>query len=125
MRIGIKAFVLAAAFGAATVAGVRDSSARGPFDGVWNVTFQPTAGECSSSFWIGVRIVDGRLYPAGSGGGFTLAGTVNKSGVVRASVSNGSDAANGTGRLARAAGRGNWAATSGRCVGVWSAVRGG
>src|SRR3569833_2826538 len=94
MRLGIKTLVLAAAFAAATAAGVLESQARGPFDGVWNVTLQPTRGECPNSFWIGIRVANGRLYPAGSGGGFSLAGTGSNNGAVRAQVSNGGDGAN-------------------------------
>lgn len=124
MRLGKKALLGAAAISLSILAPLGPALAAGPYDGAWTVTLSPTRGECTSSFWIGIRVINGRLYPGGSGDGFRLSGAVSNKGAVRASVTNGSETAHASGRLSRATGRGNWVAPSRPCYGVWTAVRG-
>ncbi len=123
MRLPVKALVAFVAVLAGLGAVLDTAAARSPYDGAWTVTLTPTRGECTSSFWFGIRVINGRLYPGGSGEGFRLSGAVSGKGAVRASVTNGSETAHASGRLSRASGRGSWVAPTRRCYGVWTAVR--
>ena len=97
--------------------------ARGPYDGPWSVTIVTQRGSCQPSYRYGVEIVNG--YVTGGGSGVSMSGRVAPNGAVRVVVSSGSASANGSGRLSRASGRGNWVGRSGSeaCAGYWVAER--
>jgi len=116
------AFV-AAALAAAATPGPADAAGRaGPYDGTWNVTFQPQAGNCHASNTVPFAVSGTQVSSAGGGkvtGGVTRAGSVSVRIIVGASW------ADGRGRLAGNSGTGRWSGliTGDRCSGVWQASR--
>jgi hypothetical protein len=97
--------------------------ARTIYDGSWSVLIVTQRGNCDRAFRYGVDIVNGRVVY--SGGIVNFSGNVSSGGQVRVAVSSGSARANGSGRLNRNVGRGNWSGVSGsdRCSGYWEAER--
>src|SRR5579871_1033056 len=118
-RYGFALLVAAtAAAGSASVA-----SAATPYDGRWSVVIQTLRGNCDSSYRYGLMIMNGNVTYDGSGG-FDVPGRVAGSGAVHVRVSYGSSYADGTGRLARASGSGNWKGVgNGVCAGRWFAEK--
>jgi hypothetical protein len=99
------------------------ASAQRGFDGQWSVLIVTESGTCDRAYRYGVTIRSGNvLY---NGGAVSLSGRVAANGSVQVRVSSGSAFANGTGRLNRNAGSGNWSGQSsgGRCSGYWTAER--
>ena len=96
--------------------------ARGAYDGVWNVVFATTRGNCSSGYSVPFTVVGSRVSSAGGG---RVSGSVNRSGAVAVHVSVGASRASGGGRLTRAGGAGAWSGiiTGDRCSGIWRATR--
>ena len=95
----------------------------GAFDGVWNVVFATTRGNCSSGYRVPFTVTGGRVTSAGGG---RVSGRVNRAGSVAVQVSVGASRASGGGRLAGMAGAGSWAGiiSGDRCSGTWQATRG-
>src|SRR5437868_14102879 len=75
----------------------------GRYDGVWNVTFATTRGNCSSGYSVPFTVAGGRVLSAGGG---RVSGKVNRGGSVAVRVSVGASHASGRCRLARSAVRG-------------------
>jgi hypothetical protein len=98
--------------------------ARSPYDGAWSVTIVTQRGGCQPSYRYGVEIANGYVT-YGGGGGVSMSGRVAANGAVRVALSAGSASANGSGRLSRASGRGNWVGRAGgeACAGYWVAER--
>jgi hypothetical protein len=99
------------------------ASAQRGFDGQWSVLIVTERGDCDRAYRYGVTIRSGNvLY---DGGAVSFSGRVASNGAVRVRVSSGNAFANGTGRLNRNAGSGNWSGQSsgGRCSGYWTAER--
>jgi hypothetical protein len=94
----------------------------GGYDGVWNVTFATTRGNCSSGYSVPFTVAGSRVSSAGGG---RVSGKVNRSGAVAVEVSVGASHASGGGRLARGAGTGSWHGiiSGDRCSGIWQATR--
>ncbi|MET4219401.1 hypothetical protein ACVWWG_003123 [Bradyrhizobium sp. LB7.2] len=92
------------------------------YDGVWNVTFAATRGNCSSGYSVPFTVAGGRVLSAGGG---RVSGKVNRSGSVAVRVSVGASHASGGGRLAGMAGAGSWHGiiSGDRCSGTWHATR--
>ncbi|WP_336486714.1 hypothetical protein [Methylobacterium nigriterrae] len=93
------------------------------YDGSWSIEVITTEGSCDRAYRYGVQIQRGEArYP---GGDFTISGRVAPNGVVRATISRGSDSANVVGRLGRQGyGNGTWTTGSGGgCRGQWNAER--
>jgi hypothetical protein len=105
----------------ATAALPSTADARG-YDGVWNVTFATTRGNCSSGYSVPFTVTGSRVSSAGGG---RVSGKVNRSGAVAVEVSVGASHASGGGRLARGAGTGSWHGiiSGDRCSGIWQATR--
>jgi hypothetical protein len=105
----------------ATAALPSTADARG-YDGVWNVTFATTRGNCSSGYSVPFTVAGSRVSSAGGG---RVSGRVNRSGAVAVEVSVGASHASGGGRLARGAGTGSWHGiiSGDRCSGIWQATR--
>jgi hypothetical protein len=105
----------------ATAALPSTADARG-YDGVWNVTFATTRGNCSSGYSVPFTVAGGRVLSAGGG---RVSGKVNRSGSVAVRVSVGASHASGGGRLAGMAGAGSWHGiiSGDRCSGTWHATR--
>jgi hypothetical protein len=105
----------------ATAALPSTADARG-YDGVWNVTFATTRGNCSSGYSVPFTVAGSRVSSAGGG---RVSGKVNRSGAVAVEVSVGASHASGGGRLARGAGTGSWHGiiSGDRCSGIWQATR--
>jgi hypothetical protein len=105
----------------ATAALPSTADARG-YDGVWNVTFATTRGNCSSGYSVPFTVAGSRVSSAGGG---RVSGKVNRSGAVAVEVSVGASHASGGGRLARWAGTGSWHGiiSGDRCSGIWQATR--
>ena len=117
------AAVLAAMVGAPGAADARRARiVGGAYDGTWNVTFTPRAGNCSSTNTVPF-LVSGRQVSSAGGGRVT--GGVSPGGNVSVTITVGASWANGSGRLAGNSGAGRWSGviTGDRCSGVWQAIR--
>ena len=92
------------------------------YDGVWNVTFATTRGNCSSGYSVPFTVSGGRVSSAGGG---RVSGTIHRGGAVAVHVSVGASHASGGGRLAGLNGAGSWNGIiqGDRCSGVWQATR--
>lgn len=112
---------LLAALAAAAVPSTADARIGG-YDGVWNVTFATTRGNCSSGYSVPFTVTGGRVSSAGGG---RVLGRVNRRGAVAVQVSVGASHASGSGRLGGAAGGGSWRGiiSGDRCNGTWLASR--
>ena len=107
----------------ATVALPSPAGARiGGYDGVWNVTFATTRGNCSSGYSVPFTVSGSRVSSAGGG---RVSGRVNRGGAVAVQVSVGASHASGGGRLGGMAGAGSWNGiiSGDRCSGTWHATR--
>ena len=122
-------WILAATLLTTTAAPVAaDAAARmrivrpGAYDGTWNVTFTPQAGNCHASNTLPFMVSGTRVASAGGG---KVTGGVNRSGSVAVRITVGASWANGNGRLAGNAGAGRWSGLiqGDRCSGVWQAIR--
>lgn len=94
----------------------------GGYDGIWNVTFATTRGNCSSGYSVPFTVTGNRVSSAGGG---RVSGTVRRSGAVMVQVSVGASRASGGGRLGGATGAGSWSGiiSGDRCAGTWQATR--
>ena len=94
----------------------------GRYDGIWNVVFATTRGNCSSGYSVPFTVTGGRVSSAGGG---RVSGSVNRGGAVAVQVSVGASHASGGGRLAGNAGAGSWNGiiSGDRCSGIWQATR--
>jgi hypothetical protein len=90
------------------------------YDGLWSVSIVTEKGDCDRGYRYPIRITRGVLSNGGDTG-FTIAGNVGPTGVIRVTVSHGSASATGVGRLAGNMGSGSW--IGGSCLGTWSAER--
>lgn len=75
------------------------------YDGIWNVTFATTRGNCSSGYSVPFTVTGSRVSSAGGG---RVSGTVKRGGAVAVHVSVGASHASGGGRLAGVNGTGSW-----------------
>jgi hypothetical protein len=100
------------------------ASARSNYDGSWSVLIVTDNGQCDRAYRYGISIRNGTVVYEGSAP-VNVAGQVTGNGAVRVRVWNGSQHANGNGRLSRSGGGGTWAGsgTSGACSGTWTAER--
>jgi hypothetical protein len=119
------AAVLAAMVGTPSIAdarGARIVGAPGAYDGTWNVTFAPRAGNCSSSNTVPFLVYG---HSVSSAGGGKVTGGIGPGGAVSVRITVGASWANGSGRLAGNSGAGRWSGmiTGDRCSGVWQAIR--
>ena len=112
---------LLAALVAATLPSSADARVRG-FDGIWNVTFATTRGNCSSGYSVPFTVTGSRVSSAGGG---RVSGRVNRSGAVAVQVSVGASHASGGGRLSGMNGTGSWRGviSGDQCSGTWQAIR--
>jgi hypothetical protein len=112
---------LLAVFAMAAFPSSADARIRG-YDGVWNVTFATTRGNCSSGYSVPFTVTGSRVSSAGGG---RVSGKVNRGGAVAVQVSIGASHASGGGRLAGGAGTGSWHGiiSGDRCSGIWQATR--
>jgi hypothetical protein len=95
----------------------------GPYDGVWNVVFATTWGNCSSGYSIPFTVTGSRVSSAGGG---RVSGSVSRNGSVAVSASVGASRATGRGRLVGNFGAGSWRGiiSGDPCSGTWQATRG-
>jgi len=93
------------------------------YDGAWNVTFTPQAGNCHASNTVPFLVSGRRVASAGGG---KVTGGVGRNGIVAVRIVVGASWANGNGRLAGNSGAGRWSGliTGDRCSGIWQATRG-
>ena len=115
-----------AAFATMAVPASADAATRrraaGAYDGIWNVVFATTRGNCSSGYSVPFTVTGSRVSSAGGG---RVSGSVNRAGAVAVRVSVGASKANGGGRLAGRSGAGSWRGiiSGDRCSGTWQAAR--
>jgi hypothetical protein len=115
--------VLGAAAATVAVSDPADAAARpGAYDGVWNVIFATTRGNCRSGYSVPFIVTGGRVSSAGGG---RVSGSVNRAGGVAVNVSVGASRASGGGRLVGTYGAGSWRGiiSGDRCSGTWQATR--
>jgi hypothetical protein len=107
--------------GAAALPSAANAKASG-YDGVWNVSFATTRGNCSSRYSVPFTVIGRRVTSAGGG---RVSGTVSRAGSVAVQVSVGASHASGGGRLTSSAGAGSWNGiiSGDRCSGTWQARR--
>jgi hypothetical protein len=93
------------------------------YDGIWNVVFATTRGNCSSGYSVPFTVIGSRVSSAGGG---RVSGSVSRAGVVAVRVSVGASHASGGGRLVGSYGAGSWRGiiTGDYCSGTWQATRG-
>ena len=117
-RLIFAAALLAAAPGTADAGPARASA----YDGTWNVTFIPQAGNCHASNTVPFTVAGTRVSSAGGG---KVTGGVSRNGSVAVRISVGASWANGNGGLAGNSGTGRWSGIiqGDRCSGVWQAMR--
>ena len=122
-------WMFAAAVVAAVVAPVTADAARrarvvraGAYDGVWNVAFATTAGNCSSTNSVPFSVSGRRVSSAGGG---KVTGGIGRGGSVAVAISVGASRASGSGRLVGNSGAGRWSGiiSGDRCSGIWQATR--
>ena len=115
-RLALLAVLAMAAFPSTADARIRG------YDGVWNVTFATTRGNCSSGYSVPFTVAGSRVSSAGGG---RVSGKVNRSGGVAVEVSVGASHASGGGRLAGVKGAGSWRGiiSGDQCSGTWHATR--
>jgi hypothetical protein len=108
---------------AATVSGSAKTT-RTSFDGSWSVLITTDAGTCDRTYRYGIRIAEGQMHYDG-GMGVVLSGQVTPKGNVRVKLSQGDAVAQGSGRLSKSTGSGEWQGASPnlRCSGRWQAER--
>ena len=118
LRWILAAVALAAAPGTADAVPVRP----GAFDGIWNVTFAPRAGNCHATNTVPFNVSGTRVSSAGGG---KVTGGITRNGSVTVRVTVGASWADGRGRLAGNSGAGRWSGfiTGDHCSGVWQAIR--
>ncbi|QOG16127.1 MULTISPECIES: hypothetical protein [Bradyrhizobium] len=94
----------------------------GGYDGIWNVTFATTRGNCSSGYSVPFTVAGSRVSSAGGG---RVSGRIKRSGAVAVEVSVGASHASGGGRLAGVNGAGSWRGiiSGDQCSGTWQATR--
>ena len=92
------------------------------YDGIWNVTFATTRGNCSSGYSVPFTVTGRRVSSAGGG---RVSGMVKRGGAVAVHVSVGASHASGGGRLAGVNGTGSWKGiiSGDQCSGTWQATR--
>ena len=121
----LRRLALLTVIGAAVLPSTADAraAAYGVYDGVWNVVFATTRGNCSSGYRVPFTVTGGRVSSAGGG---RVSGRVNRAGSVAVQVSVGASRASGGGRLVGMAGAGSWSGiiSGDRCSGTWQATRG-
>ncbi|RXG92505.1 hypothetical protein [Bradyrhizobium zhanjiangense] len=112
---------LLAVLAAAMMPSTADARAGG-YDGIWNVTFATTRGNCSSGYSVPFTVTGSRVSSAGGG---RVSGKVNRGGTVAVQVSVGASHASGGGRLAGINGAGSWRGiiSGDQCSGTWQATR--
>ena len=112
---------LLAVLAAAALPSTADARVRG-YDGIWNVTFATTRGNCSSGYSVPFTVTGSRVSSAGGG---RVSGRVNRSGAVSVQVSVGASHASGGGRLGGMNGTGSWKGviSGDQCSGTWQATR--
>jgi hypothetical protein len=119
---GLRGLLVAAALAGVTLPGAADARMAGAYDGVWNVVFATTRGNCSSGYRVPFTVSGGRVSSAGGG---RVSGSVAGNGRVAVNVSVGASRASGGGRLAGNSGGGSWSGiiSGDRCSGTWQASR--
>jgi hypothetical protein len=112
---------LLAVLAAATLPSTAQARAGG-YDGIWNVTFATTRGNCSSGYSVPFTVTGNRVSSAGGG---RVSGSIKRSGAVMVQVSVGASRASGGGRLSGVTGAGSWSGiiSGDRCSGTWQATR--
>jgi hypothetical protein len=124
----LKWALVAAALVAVAVPDSADAARRagtvrtGGYDGTWNVTFAPQAGNCHATNTVPFNVLGTRVSSAGGG---KVTGGVSRGGIVSVRITVGASWANGSGRLVGNSGVGRWSGfiTGDRCSGVWQASR--
>lgn len=118
--LALRAMVVAATL--AAIAVPTGADAKTGYDGVWNVTFTPQAGNCHASNTVPFTITGRRISSAGGG---KVKGGIRGNGSVSVNISVGASHANGSGQLAGNSGSGRWSGiiSGDKCSGVWKALR--
>ena len=102
---------------------VAQAARPGAFDGTWNVTFTPKAGNCHATNTVPFNVYGTRVSSAGGG---KVTGGITRKGNVTVRITVGASWADGSGRLAGNSGTGRWSGyiTGDHCSGIWQASRG-
>ena len=118
--------LVAGTFAATTALDTADAATRmarpGAYDGTWNVTFTPRAGNCHATNTVPFNVFGRHVSSAGGG---KVTGGITPNGNVTVRIVVGASWADGRGRLAGNSGAGRWSGliTGDRCSGIWQAIR--
>ena len=106
----------------ATGAGSADARRIAGYDGMWNVTFATTSGNCSATNSFPFAVTGSRVSSAGGG---KVTGGISRNGRVAVAVRVGLSHASGFGRLTGNYGAGRWSGviSGDHCSGSWQATR--
>jgi len=117
----LRSLALLAVIGAAALPSTADARV-GPYDGVWNVVFATTRGNCRSGLSVPFTVTGSRVSSAGGG---RVSGSVSRAGAVAVTVSVGASRARGGGRVTSTVGAGWWSGiiSGDRCSGTWQGSR--
>jgi hypothetical protein len=117
-------FAAGLAFAAASILAPLPAKARTNYDGNWSVLIVTDQGPCDRGYRYGLSIRNGHVSYEGSAA-VNVDGRVTAKGHVRVRVWAGSQSADGSGRLGRDYGEGQWrgVSSSGACSGTWTAER--
>jgi hypothetical protein len=118
----LRAVFAAVVLATAAAPGTADAAMPGAYDGTWNVTFTPQAGNCHATNTVPFMVAGTRVSSAGGG---KVTGGISRSGSVAVRITVGASWANGSGRLAGNSGAGRWSGviTGDQCSGSWQAIR--
>jgi hypothetical protein len=124
----LKWAMVAGVLATAATPGTADAARRvgvaraGAYDGTWNVTFSPQAGNCHATNTVPFNVFGTRVSSAGGG---KVTGGISRGGIVSVRITVGASWANGSGRLVGNSGAGRWSGfiTGDRCSGIWQASR--
>jgi hypothetical protein len=116
--------LLAATITAAALTQATYVRAASKFDGNWSVVVVTRSGPCDAAYRFSGQIVNGAIAYGGLGP-IDFAGRVRSNGATFLRVSSGANYAVASGRMGGARAGGTWRgqSSSGRCSGVWSAIR--
>jgi hypothetical protein len=120
MSAALRSIACAAMLAVVPAAFATPAAAR--YDGLWNVVFETTAGNCSSGYRVPFNVSGRRVSSAGGG---KVTGGLGRRGNVAVRISVGASVASGSGQLAGNAGAGRWSGiiSGDRCSGSWQATR--
>jgi hypothetical protein len=121
MALGLHLGTLMLGFGP-VFAETKPSDGVAPYDGVYTVDIETTAGSCDKAGQMTIAIVNGKVAATGDLSVQT-SGLIDPSGIVSLAFKNGTDVTHVAGRMNGKSGAGTWSSPTKLCGGRWRAAR--